>query len=71
MSQFYIGEEDVSRCQESQHARLTITIIGVNFEGNVQAFTGTVQSMEHDAKRNPGRQWRVTMRDSKPAITGL
>jgi hypothetical protein len=65
MSQFYISDDSeagVQRCKESRDSRTLITIMGRTTDGFIKAFTGIVQSVEHDAARSPGTQWRVTMR---------
>ena len=67
MSQFYISndnENDVRRCNESLTGRRSITITGLNMDGQVGAFTGVVQSVEHDATRDKGRHYRVTILDN-------
>ena len=66
MSQFYIADDDkngVQRCKESQLDGMPITITGLTAEGEVKGFTGIVQSLVHDAKREPDRRWRVTIFD--------
>jgi hypothetical protein len=66
MPQFYISnddENDVRRCNESRAFRQSITITGLNMNGQVAAFSGFVQSVEHDAKRDGGRRYRVTIID--------
>ena len=67
MSQFYIsndGDNDVSRCNESLISHHSITITGLNMDGQVAAFTGVVQSVVHDTKREKGRRYRITMLDN-------
>jgi hypothetical protein len=44
MSQFYAKVEDERKCQESSLSRQPITITGLTDDGNIRAFTGTVQS---------------------------
>jgi len=66
MSQFYISnddENDVRRCNESLAFRQSITITGLNMNGQVAGFTGVVQSVAHDAKRDVGRRYKVTILD--------
>ena len=67
MPQFYISndnENDVRRCNKSLVvSRRPITITGLNMDGQVTALTGVVQSVEHDAMRDKGRRYRVTILD--------
>lgn len=64
MSQFYVGSEAAAqRCQESQDHQQPISISGQTEEGTIEAFTGTVQSVDRDDARPPNRRWRITMRD--------
>ena len=66
MSQFYISDDseaDVQRCKESRDSRTVITITGRTTDGFIKAFTGIVQSVEHDAARSPGTRWRVISAD--------
>jgi hypothetical protein len=67
MSQFYIGNDDaadVQKCKESRDSRTSITITGRTIDGFIKAFTGVVQSVEHDLARAPGARWRVTIREA-------
>ena len=70
MSQFYIvgANEDVARCRESLSRKTTITISGTTADGKLGAFTGIVQSIENDVKRDPARQWRITMTDTATPV---
>jgi hypothetical protein len=66
MPQLYISndnENDVRRCNESLAGRRPITMTGLNMDGQVTALTGIVQSVEHDAMRDKGRRYRVTILD--------
>jgi len=66
MTQFYIcndSEHDVRRCRESRDTRRPITITGLTRDALVKAFSGVVQSVEHDLSRNPGTRLRVTIRE--------
>ncbi len=70
MSQFYISddnENDVRRCNESRDDQVVITITGLTIDGHIKAFTGIVQSVEHDEVRDQGKRWRVTLHDSNLA----
>ena len=64
---FYIEDRnataDVPRCRTSQTSRMPITITGTTEDGAIKAFTGIVQSVEHDEKRPANRRWRVTLLD--------
>ena len=65
--QFYISnddEDDVQKCKGSRDFRTSITITGRTIDGFTKAFTGIVQSVEHDLARAPGARWRVTISDS-------
>jgi hypothetical protein len=67
MSQFYIindDENDIRRCNASRDDQMVIAITGVAIDGHIKGFTGIVQSVEHDAIRDQGKRWRVTMHDS-------
>ena len=66
MNQFYILDDDedaVWRCKMSQLDGTTITIAGLTAEGEIKLYTGVVQSLVHDAERDPDRRWRVTIYD--------
>jgi streptomycin 6-kinase len=56
-------EKDVRRCNESLSERRSITITGLNMDGNVAAFTGVVQSVVHDEMRDKGRRYKITILD--------
>jgi hypothetical protein len=43
----------------------TITIAGLTADGQVKLFTGVVQSLVHDEKRDPDRRRRVTIYDGE------
>jgi hypothetical protein len=64
MSQFFIRDDDedgIRRCKLSQIDGALITIAGLTADGQVELFTGVVQSLVHDGKRDPDRRWRVTL----------
>jgi hypothetical protein len=66
VKQFYISDDDqsgVGRCKESQLDGVPITITGLSAEGEVKGYTGIVQSLVRDAKRDPVRRWLVTVFD--------
>ena len=68
MSQFYIASQpDADRCRKHQISGAVLTISGFNVDGKVQFFTGVVQSVDEDTKRDVPRRWKITMRDPKPA----
>ena len=72
MKQFYIGDDDadgIRRCTESQLEGTSITISGMTADGQVQDYTGVVQSFVHDAKRDPDRRWRVTIYGGEPGTS--
>jgi hypothetical protein len=55
---------NVARCVESRDNEAVVAITGVPIGGGVvKMFTGIVQSVEHDPKRGPSREWLVTMRE--------
>jgi hypothetical protein len=62
MSQFH-NDFDVRRCNESRDHQILITITGLTLDGHIKAFTGIVQSVEHDLEHDQGRRWRVTILD--------
>ena len=69
MKQFYIGDDDadgIRRCTQSQLEGTSITISGMTADGQVQEYTGVVQSFVHDAKREPDRRWRVIIYGGEP-----
>jgi hypothetical protein len=58
MVQFYIrddDEDDIWRCTLSQLDGTSITIAGMTAEGLVHLYTGVVQSLVQDLKRDPDR----------------
>jgi hypothetical protein len=62
---FYISdgfENDIRRCIQSWERQDPITITGVIVEGRIKDLTGTVQAIDRDASRGPGRPWRVVIR---------
>jgi hypothetical protein len=64
MEQFYIRDDDedgVRLCTLSQIDGAQITIAGLTAEGQVKLYTGIVQSLVRDERREPDRRWRVTM----------
>jgi hypothetical protein len=68
MNQFYIRDDDedgIRQCKLSQIDGTTITIAGLSAEGQVKLFTGVVQSLVRDEKRDPDRRWRVTIFDGE------
>jgi hypothetical protein len=68
MNQFYISDDDedgIRRCKLSQIDGTPITIAGLTAEGQVKLYTGVVQSLVHDEKRDPDRRWRVTIYDGE------
>lgn len=68
MVQFYIRDDDedgIWRCTLSQLDGTSITVAGMTAEGQVQLYTGVVQSLVHDLKRDPDRRWRVTILDGE------
>lgn len=70
MSKFYVGDDSVQRCRESRDARTPDTISGLPIEGGpARLFTGIVQAVDPNPTLGPnhGREWRITMRESKPA----
>ena len=73
MKQFYIGDDDadgIRRCTESQLEGTSITISGMTADGQVQEYTGVVQSFVQDATRDPDRRWRVTIYGGEPLALG-
>ena len=65
-SQSYISnddEADVQKCKDSRDSRTSITITGRTIDGFTKAFTGIVQSVEHDLARAPLA--RVSISDSQ------
>jgi hypothetical protein len=73
MGQFYIrydSEAEARRCHESRDARVPITVMGQTAEGAIKVFAGVVQSVDYDPTRDPGRRFRVTMRDQVQTMTG-
>jgi hypothetical protein len=65
MTFFYISddlENDIRRCIQSWERQDPITITGVTVEGRIKDLTGTVQAIDRDASRGPGRPWRVVIR---------
>jgi len=67
MVQFYLSKlnpsEDLQRCRESQRLRRPMAIAGTSEAGKVELFTGVVQAIEDDPKREPSRRFRITMAD--------
>jgi hypothetical protein len=64
MTQFYIPDEDTKmRCDKSRNSRKPDTFSGVDaLKGNVQMYTGVVQSVEDFGPGAPdGRRYRVTI----------
>jgi len=65
MAQFYIShipvEIDVGCCEYSQRTRQRITITGATQEGQIKAYTGVVQSIEHFPDQVAGRQYCITI----------
>jgi hypothetical protein len=69
MSVFYIGNDseiDAERCWFSLGKKEPITIFGLSLEGRAACFTGVVQSIQFDPKRERGSRWRVVM--GEPAL---
>jgi hypothetical protein len=68
MTQFFIcldNPHNVARCIRSREERLPIAIAGVPIDGGVvRMFSGIVDSVDHDPKRGPNREWLVTMKSS-------
>jgi len=65
MGQFYIGTQSAAnRCREALESKQRITITGQTAEG-IQAFTGTIRSVEEDEQRlgPPWQRWRITIDD--------
>jgi hypothetical protein len=54
-----------SRCTQSQLDGTVITIAGLTADGQGKLYTGVVQSLVHDVKRDPDRRWRVTILDGE------
>jgi hypothetical protein len=65
--QFYIGNvrtDDVKRCQESRAGRYPIIVTGKTEAGEVETFTGIVQSVEY-LRHNPADlSWSITLEDA-------
>jgi hypothetical protein len=62
MSQFYLMNDfSVERCHESRKSGMVITITGVTEDGSTRHFTGVVESVDEDEKR---QRWRITMRET-------
>jgi hypothetical protein len=63
----YIGDDDedgIWRTQ-SQLDGTVIAIAGLTADGQGNLYTGVVQSLVHEVKRDPDRRWRVTILDGE------
>jgi hypothetical protein len=68
VSQFYVSDEAAAeRCRESLRTQAVIETSGVNMDEKVQFFTGVVQSVDEDIKRDMPKRWKITMREPKQA----
>ena len=66
MGQFYVGSQSAAnRCREALESKQRITITGQTADGGIQAFTGTIRSVEEDEQRlrPPWQRWRITIDD--------
>jgi len=64
MPQVYLSNEaDIQRCRDSMVNRTSITITGLNWKGQVEAFTGIVESIEGCREVFRGYRWRATISD--------
>jgi hypothetical protein len=64
MAQFYAQLIDEDRCRHSLVARAPIIITGLGPDGQVRAFSGTVQSVETGHTTFPRYPLRITITDS-------
>ena len=64
MNQFYALAADEERCLKSSIERRPITITGLNNEGKIRAFTGTIQTIEKGHTLYPNYPLRITISDS-------
>jgi hypothetical protein len=75
MTFFYVSDDletDIRRCIQSWERQDPITITGVTPEGQIKGFTGTVQTIERDACRAAGKQWRVMIWEQKaPSLEAI
>jgi hypothetical protein len=66
MRQLYIAnEKDLGRCRQSMEMQWPLLITGMTIDGHLKTFRGTVQSIDHDADRDDGIHFRITLRDTK------
>jgi hypothetical protein len=63
MRQFYAKPEDEEKCIRSSVERCSITVTGLTPDGDIGAFSGTVQSVEKGHNVFPGYPLRVTISD--------
>ena len=64
MDHFYLQDDDedgIWRCTLSQLDGTAITITGLTAEGEIRSYSGIVQSLVRDVRRDPDRRWRVTL----------
>jgi hypothetical protein len=65
MTQFYAQGQDQEKCLRSSMNQTPTTLTGLTMDGEVRAFTGTVQSVEIGHTAYPGYPLRITMPDAK------
>jgi hypothetical protein len=63
MSQIYVKSEDAERCRKSIRKHCETALIGLTIDGQVNVFSGTVQSFESGSAVFPGYPLRVTIAD--------